>query len=122
MFLRDIVEMDWRNSSWYHGPVDRLEAEACLVGQRPGVFLVRDSASSRGNYVLSVSENLKVSHYIITHNNQLGQYIIGDQSFLDLPSVIEFYRKHTLDTTSLTEIAPKASNAHPPFRLSLIHI
>ena len=54
MFLRDIVEMDWRNSSWYHGPVDRLEAEACLVGQRPGVFLVRDSASSRGNYVLSV--------------------------------------------------------------------
>ena len=29
--------------------------------------------------------------------------MIGDQTFTELPAVIEFYRKHFLDTTTLTE-------------------
>ena len=47
------------------------------------------------------SENNKVSHYIISRRGPL--YLIGDQSFQDLFSVIEFYKKHFLDTTTLTE-------------------
>ena len=31
-------------------------------------------------------------------------YLIGDQTFPDLPSVIEFYKKHFLDTTTLIEV------------------
>ncbi|KAK2110548.1 hypothetical protein P7K49_010294 [Saguinus oedipus] len=45
-------------SSWYWGRLSRQEA-------RHGVFLVRDSSTSPGDYVLSVSENSRVSHYII---------------------------------------------------------
>ena len=30
-------------------------------------------------------------------------FLIGDQTFTELPAVIEFYRKHFLDTTTLTE-------------------
>ena len=37
-------------------------------------------------------------------------YLIGDQSFHDLPSVIEFYKKHFLDTTTLTEVVSTALN------------
>ena len=48
------------------------------------------------------SENSKVSHYIISRRG--GMYLIGDQSFPDLPSVIDFYKKHFLDTTTLTEV------------------
>ena len=48
------------------------------------------------------SENSRVSHYIITRRG--GQYVIGDQTFEDIPQVIEFYRRHFLDTTTLTEI------------------
>lgn len=59
-------------AGWYWGELKRVEAESLLQGQRPGLFLVRDSASSTGDYVLSVSENNKVSHYIINNIRQAG--------------------------------------------------
>lgn len=52
-------------SSWYWGRLSRQDAVSMLQGQRHGVFLVRDSSTSPGDYVLSVSENSRVSHYII---------------------------------------------------------
>uniref|UniRef100_A0A4W5LN27 SH2 domain-containing protein n=1 Tax=Hucho hucho TaxID=62062 RepID=A0A4W5LN27_9TELE len=42
---------DLRSHAWYHGPIDREGAEALL--ERDGDFLVRDTASSHGDYVLS---------------------------------------------------------------------
>ncbi|XP_062504703.1 uncharacterized protein LOC134181441 [Corticium candelabrum] len=48
------------------------------------------------------SKSGKVSHYII--NRLGGIYIIGDQTFDTLPGVIDFYRRHFLDTTTLIEI------------------
>ncbi|XP_065901648.1 crk-like protein [Dysidea avara] len=96
---------DIRKASWYHGRIDRMTTEAVLGGKRAGLFLVRDSSTCPGDYVLSVSENSRVSHYIITRRG--GQYVIGDQTFEDIPQVIEFYRRHFLDTTTLTEIAPR---------------
>lgn len=62
-------------SSWYWGKLNRQEAMPLLQGQRHGVFLVRDSTTIPGDYVLSVSENSKVSHYIInsiSNNRQSG--------------------------------------------------
>lgn len=58
--------------SWFWGRLGRHEAVGLLQGQRHGVFLVRESITSHGDYVLSVSENSKVSHYIInlTSNNR----------------------------------------------------
>lgn len=48
---------------WYMGALSRQEAAACLQGHRHGTFLVRDSTTCPGDYVLSVSENSKVSLY-----------------------------------------------------------
>lgn len=62
-------------NSWYWGRLSRQEAVSLLQGQRHGVFLVRDSGTIIGDYVLSVSENSKVSHYIInsiSNNRQSG--------------------------------------------------
>lgn len=51
--------------SWYFGPINRQEATDLLLAEREGgVFLVRDSASCRGDYVLCV-------RYV--HNNQINQ-------------------------------------------------
>ena len=47
------------------------------------------------------SENARVSHYIITNTN--GQYQIGEQTFDDLPQIVDFYKRHFLDTTTLVE-------------------
>ena len=49
-----------------------------------------------------LSEILKVSHYIIQDVNGL-YYKIGEQRFADIPSIVEFYKKHMLDTTNLIE-------------------
>ncbi|XP_072443144.1 crk-like protein [Chiloscyllium punctatum] len=93
-------------ASWYFGPLSRPEAQARLLGQRHGTFLVRDSSTCPGDYVLSVSENSKVSHYII--NSLPGKFKIGDQEFDNLPGLLEFYKIHYLDTTTLIEPASRA--------------
>uniref|UniRef100_A0A3Q4H579 Adapter molecule crk n=1 Tax=Neolamprologus brichardi TaxID=32507 RepID=A0A3Q4H579_NEOBR len=89
-------------ASWYWGRLSRQEAVSLLQGQRHGVFLVRDSITIPGDYVLSVSENSRVSHYII---NRLApsRFRIGDQEFDGLPALLEFYKIHYLDTTTLIE-------------------
>ncbi|CAB1316654.1 unnamed protein product [Coregonus sp. 'balchen'] len=105
--------------SWYWGRLSRQEAVSLLEGQRHGVFLVRDSITSPGDYVLSVSENSKVSHYIInsiSNNRQSGsglpppRFRIGDQEFDALPILLEFYKIHYLDTTTLIEPISKAKH------------
>nr|XP_006014629.2 PREDICTED: crk-like protein [Latimeria chalumnae] len=97
-------------SSWYFGPVSRMEAQSRLQGQRHGTFLVRDSSTCPGDYVLSVSENSRVSHYII--NSLANQrFKIGDQEFDNLPALLEFYKIHYLDTTTLIE--PASRHAAP---------
>ncbi|KAL3970666.1 ficolin [Sarotherodon galilaeus] len=89
-------------ASWYWGRLSRQEAVSLLQGQRHGVFLVRDSITIPGDYVLSVSENSRVSHYII---NRLApsRFRIGDQEFDGLSALLEFYKIHYLDTTTLIE-------------------
>lgn len=52
-------------ASWYWGRLSRAEAVALLQGQRHGTFLVRDSGTIPGDFVLSVSESSRVSHYIV---------------------------------------------------------
>ena len=106
--------------SWYFGRLSRQETQDCLMRQKHGTFLVRESKTCPGDYVLSVSENSRVSHYII--NSMHGQLKIGDQMFDSLPDLLDFYKIHYLDTTTLIEPISKsvsvsnASNHHsyPP--------
>ncbi|NP_001083483.1 adapter molecule crk [Xenopus laevis] len=108
-------------ASWYWGKQNRQEAVNLLQGQRHGVFLVRDSTTIPGDYVLSVSENSKVSHYIInsvTNNRQSStagmvqsRFRIGDQEFDSLPTLLEFYKIHYLDTTTLIEPVSKSKQS-----------
>lgn len=106
-------------SSWYFGPITRQDATDLLLAEREsGVFLIRDSASSVGDFVLCVKEDSKVSHYIINrtaqHTNQesggkdtVVRYRIGAQQFPDLPGLLAFYKIHYLDTAPLIRPATK---------------
>ncbi|XP_078599984.1 crk-like protein [Branchiostoma floridae x Branchiostoma japonicum] len=98
-------------NQWYFGGITRDETERLLLGRMHGLFLVRDSRTRPGDYVLSVSENNRVSHYII--NKQPNGFEIGDQDFVDLPSLLDFYKIHYLDTTTLVEPCPKNAPAPP---------
>ncbi|KAG8181562.1 hypothetical protein JTE90_017312 [Oedothorax gibbosus] len=96
--------------SWYFGPLTRQEATDILLGElETGVFLVRNSSSHQGDLVLCVREDSKVSHYIINKVQQEDQlrFRIGDQMFPDVPSLLNFYKLHYLDTTPLIRPATK---------------
>uniref|UniRef100_A0A8C4PWW8 Adapter molecule crk n=1 Tax=Eptatretus burgeri TaxID=7764 RepID=A0A8C4PWW8_EPTBU len=94
--------------SWYFGQISRNETQKLLQGSRHGTFLVRQSTTSPGDYVLSVSENSRVSHYIINWIQQKQLLKIGDQEFKDLSALLEFYKIHYLDTTTLIEPCRKS--------------
>ncbi|XP_043190000.1 adapter molecule Crk-like, partial [Amphibalanus amphitrite] len=96
--------------SWYFGPMSRQDANDLLLAESEGgVFLVRDSTSIQGDYVLCVREDSKVSHYIINKivEDDQVRFRIGDQMFSDLASLLNFYKLHYLDTTPLVRPAPR---------------
>lgn len=102
-------------ASWYWGRLSRAEAVALLQGQRHGTFLVRDSSTIPGDFVLSVSESSRVSHYIVNSGAAAAapgmnppRFRIGDQEFDSLPALLEFYKIHYLDTTTLIEPVSKS--------------
>lgn len=92
-------------AAWYFGPMSRQDATDLLMNEREsGVFLVRDSTTIVGDYVLCVREDSKVSHYIINKIPSADEcfvFRIGDQTFNDLPDLLTFYKLHYLDTTPL---------------------
>ncbi|XP_013148862.1 PREDICTED: adapter molecule Crk isoform X2 [Papilio polytes] len=107
-------------SSWYFGGLSRAEATKLLLNEtESGVFLVRDSKTIHGDYVLCVREDDRVSHYIINHvvsADGSTRFRIGDQLFADMPALLAFYRLHYLDTTPLVRPLPqaRARAAAPP--------
>ncbi|XP_058815350.1 adapter molecule Crk isoform X1 [Topomyia yanbarensis] len=92
-------------AAWYFGPMSRQDATDLLMSEREsGVFLVRDSTTIVGDFVLCVREDSKVSHYIINKipaAEDCFMFRIGDQTFSDLPDLLTFYKLHYLDTTPL---------------------
>lgn len=48
---------------WYHGPMSRAEAELLLEDE--GDFLVRESKSKAGQYVLSGVQNKQPRHLLL---------------------------------------------------------
>ncbi|XP_013784079.1 adapter molecule Crk-like isoform X1 [Limulus polyphemus] len=98
------------NYSWYAGAMSRQEATDILMStNETGVFLVRDSSTIIGDLVLCVREDNKVSHYIVNKIQEGDQvrYKIGENSFPDVPCLLNFYKLHYLDTTPLTTPVPR---------------
>lgn len=50
---------------------------------------------------LSFSESDSVRHYVIQRSGPKS-FVLSDQTFVDLPAIIEFYRIHLLDVSVLT--------------------
>lgn len=96
--------------SWYFGTITREESNSILQFEREsGIFLVRDSRSIHGDFVLCVREENKISNYIINKIQTNGQiqFRIGEREFTNLPAILEFYRQHYLETTTLIRPAKR---------------
>lgn len=84
---------------WFMGALSRKESERLLLtpGNETGCFLIRESETSPGNYVLSVRdyEDVKgdtVKHYKIRNmDNNRGYYIAARRVMSSLPELINHY-------------------------------
>lgn len=95
-----LICADPTTERWFHGPLMGKDAERLLLNKgRNGSFLVRESQSKPGDYVLSVRTEDKVTHFIIRCLN--GQYDAGGgEKFNSLSELIEFYRRNPMVETS----------------------
>ncbi|XP_022100995.1 SH2 domain-containing protein 3C-like isoform X2 [Acanthaster planci] len=87
---------DIRSHAWFHGGISRDKVEKLLISN--GDFLVRDSISQPGNYVLSVRWRNAPMHFVINKVILQAdtpyasiQYQFEQECFDSIPSLIRFY-------------------------------
>ncbi|XP_067846047.1 breast cancer anti-estrogen resistance protein 3 isoform X2 [Heptranchias perlo] len=87
---------DLRSHAWYHGHIPRQVAETLI--QRDGDFLIRDSLSSPGNYVLTCQwkntpHHFKINKVIVRLNEGYSrlQYQFERESFDSIPALVRCY-------------------------------
>ncbi|XP_065348923.1 tyrosine-protein phosphatase non-receptor type 11-like isoform X1 [Cloeon dipterum] len=89
---------------WFHGHLSAKEAEKMITDKgKNGSFLVRESQSKPGDYVLSVRTEDRVTHVMI--RCQDGKFDVGGgERFVSLTDLIEHYKKNPMVETSGTVV------------------
>lgn len=79
--------------AWFHGRLSRDHAFRLLIdhGKHDGLFLVRESTSSPGSFVLSVWKDHQASHYQILHHGHSRFSIDEGPVFAGLDTLINYY-------------------------------
>ncbi|XP_063548484.1 tyrosine-protein kinase Shark [Cydia strobilella] len=82
------------NVDWFHGKISRESAEKLLKEEgEDGVFLVRESNTSPGDYVLSVLHQGEVVHYQIRRHGEDAFFSIEEHTTVHgLDTLIQHYR------------------------------
>uniref|UniRef100_A0A671NWM4 BCAR3 adaptor protein, NSP family member n=1 Tax=Sinocyclocheilus anshuiensis TaxID=1608454 RepID=A0A671NWM4_9TELE len=85
-----------RSHAWYHGAIPRQVAENLV--QRDGDFLIRDSLSSPGNYVLTCQwkntpQHFKINKRVVAMNEAYSrvQYLFEKEGFDSVPALVRYY-------------------------------
>ncbi|XP_055634570.1 tyrosine-protein phosphatase corkscrew isoform X2 [Toxorhynchites rutilus septentrionalis] len=89
---------------WFHGNLSGKEAEKLILERgKNGSFLVRESQSKPGDFVLSVRTEDKVTHVMIRwHENKYD--VGGGQKFATLCELIEYYKRNPMVETCGTVV------------------
>ncbi|XP_059379072.1 breast cancer anti-estrogen resistance protein 3-like isoform X2 [Carassius carassius] len=85
-----------RSHAWYHGAIPRQVAENLV--QRDGDFLIRDSLSSPGNYVLTCQwkntpRHFKINKRVVAIYEAYSrvQYLFEKEGFDSVPALVRYY-------------------------------
>ncbi|KAL3862311.1 hypothetical protein ACJMK2_008289 [Sinanodonta woodiana] len=110
----DVIELKYPINSedptterWFHGHISGKEAEKQLMEKgKLGSYLVRESQSKPGDFVLSVRSEDRVTHVKIRRNGVKFD-VGGGQQFESLVDLVEHYRKNPMVETSGTVLHVK---------------
>lgn len=85
---------DIRSHGWYHGHIPREVSESLVL--RNGDFLVRDSLTNVGDYVLTCRWDNEVLHFkiskvLVKSNETKVQYMLESDSFDSVQELVRFY-------------------------------
>ncbi|KAM6986140.1 SH2 domain-containing protein 3C isoform 2-T2 [Aplochiton taeniatus] len=85
---------DIRSHGWYHGHIPREVSETLVL--RNGDFLVRDSLTSVGDYVLTCrwdheALHFKISKVLVKSTETKVQYVLEADSFDSVQELVRFY-------------------------------
>uniref|UniRef100_A0A8C9YQA3 BCAR3 adaptor protein, NSP family member n=1 Tax=Sander lucioperca TaxID=283035 RepID=A0A8C9YQA3_SANLU len=85
-----------RSHAWYHGAIPRQVAENLV--QRDGDFLIRDSLSSPGSYVLTcqwrnAAQHFKINKRVVMMNEAYSrvEYRLEREGFEHVPALVRYY-------------------------------
>ncbi|KAM3611660.1 uncharacterized protein V6R79_022087 [Siganus canaliculatus] len=85
-----------KSHAWYHGRIPWEVSESLVVNH--GDFLVRDSQSSQGNFVLTSHWEQKTFHFLVRRTVLQSsdtytrvQFSLEDEAFDSLPALVHFY-------------------------------
>ncbi|CAK1540188.1 unnamed protein product [Leptosia nina] len=89
-----LLRMNREDVNWFHGKISRETAEKLLKEEgEDGVFLVRESNTSPGDYVLSVLHQGEVVHYQIRRHGEDAFFSIEEHTTVHgLDTLIQHYR------------------------------
>uniref|UniRef100_A0A915CMB8 SH2 domain-containing protein n=1 Tax=Ditylenchus dipsaci TaxID=166011 RepID=A0A915CMB8_9BILA len=90
-------QSELQNQCYYHGMIKRVEVLRLLKNN--GDFLVRDSISHPGGYVLTGFCHSKPVHFEINRSEE-GMFHFEDEKFGSIVDLIEFYHAHRKEVTS----------------------
>ncbi|CAH1105438.1 unnamed protein product [Psylliodes chrysocephalus] len=90
---------------WFHGHLSGKEAEKLILDRgKNGSFLVRESQSKPGDFVLSVRTDDKVTHVMIRCTPDNRYDVGGGEQFNSLADLIEHYKRNPMVETSGTVV------------------
>ncbi|CAH0557183.1 unnamed protein product [Brassicogethes aeneus] len=97
---------DITRERWFHGHLSGKEAEKLLLMDRGknGSFLVRESQSKPGDFVLSVRTDDKVTHVMIRCTTDNKYDVGGGEQFNSLADLIDHYKKNPMVETTGTVV------------------
>ncbi|GMT31522.1 hypothetical protein PFISCL1PPCAC_22819, partial [Pristionchus fissidentatus] len=99
---QSLEEEEIRDEPFYHAKITRVRAEAIV--RENGDFLVRDSISNAGEFVLTAFWK-KPLHFQINHErDRMGNkvYMFEEEEFSTVSSLVHFYRTHRRPITLST--------------------
>ncbi|XP_050303193.1 tyrosine-protein phosphatase corkscrew isoform X2 [Anthonomus grandis grandis] len=108
----DVIELKYplncdgpTTERWFHGHLSGREAEKLILDRgKNGSFLVRESQSKPGDFVLSVRTDDKVTHVMIRCTTDNKYDVGGGEKFNTLADLIEHYKKNPMVETSGTVV------------------